>query len=323
MGGEDARCWRDGPFAHRHPRSERAPLLPLEVVAQAAASADRDANAALARIGDQWRTGYASMLLDLAEFNRSSGERTLRFLERQTGQRFGRDFDRWHRWIWSLPYDPHPDNVSNKLMFDEQTNSLWSTLEGKPVVGPLAGKRLELRPRPIVTTTWAEWRLRHPATTVLSLDTGHERDYGEGAAYRDYFATDRLMFGVPSTDRRLKNKDEVLVLRPPAGTPGAAHTPAAIAVDLLNRQPIFHARAGGQSFVVITTRGGANRAYDSGDRRFSAGGGSDRLTDDRGKTWTITEDALVADGERAPRLAAQRAFWFGWHAQFPETVLIK
>lgn len=28
---------------------------------------------------------------------------------------------------------------SNKLMFDEETKSLWSTLEGKPVVGPLAG----------------------------------------------------------------------------------------------------------------------------------------------------------------------------------------
>ena len=37
----------------------------------------------------------------------------------------------------------------------------------------------------------------HPGTTVLSLETGHERDYSEGAAYRDYFATDELMFAVP------------------------------------------------------------------------------------------------------------------------------
>ena len=26
---------------------------------------------------------------------------------------------------------------------------------------------------------------------------------------------------------------------------------------------------------------------------------------------------------RLPRVAAQRAFWFGWYAQFPETELIK
>jgi hypothetical protein len=372
-------------------------------------------------------------------------DRLLRFLERQTGQRFGHDFERWHRWVWSLPYDPHPEHAmfkgllystidprmrqffprgvaatirldeiewggvtvngipplhypkhvpaqtaqylkddhlvfgiawngearaypkrilawhelawdriggleltivyctlcgtvipyesvvggamrrlgtsgllyrSNKLMFDAETNSLWSTLEGKPVVGPLVGRGLELRPRPIVTTTWGEWRRRHPQTTVLSLDTGHQRDYSEGAAYRDYFATDRLMFNVPGADGRLKNKDEVLVMRVPA--------PVAIAADLLRRQPIFHARAGTLSFVVVTSRGGANRVYQTGERRFRAGDAPDRLIDERGVSWSIAEDALVAgSGERAPRLAAQRAFWFGWHAQFPDTVLFK
>lgn len=35
--------------------------------------------------------------------------RLLRFLERQTGQRFGDDLDRWRRWTWSLPYEPHPE----------------------------------------------------------------------------------------------------------------------------------------------------------------------------------------------------------------------
>jgi len=86
---------------------------------------------------------------------------------------------------------------SNKLMFDEETKSLWSTLEGRPVIGPLAGSGVELRYRPVVTTTWGEWRAAHPGTTVLSLDTGHQRDYSEGAAYREYFGTDELMFQVP------------------------------------------------------------------------------------------------------------------------------
>jgi hypothetical protein len=36
-------------------------------------------------------------------------DRLLQFLEKQTGQRFGNDFVRWHRWIWSLPYEPHRD----------------------------------------------------------------------------------------------------------------------------------------------------------------------------------------------------------------------
>ena len=47
---------------------------------------------------------------------------------------------------------------SNKLMFDEQSKNLWSTLEGKPVVGSLVGSGLRLRSHPLVTTTWGEWK---------------------------------------------------------------------------------------------------------------------------------------------------------------------
>ena len=120
-------------------------------------------------------------------------------------------------------------------MFDEETKSLWSTLEGKPVVGPLAGSGIELVPLPVVTTTWREWRTRHPQTTVLSEDTGHDRDYSEGAAYRTYFATDELMFQVPQPDTRLRNKAEVLVMLL-TNRNGGSH-PVAIAADFLSGPP--------------------------------------------------------------------------------------
>ena len=104
----------------------------------------------------------------------------------------------------------------------------------------------------MVTTTWGEWRRTHPETTVLSLDTGHRRDYAEGAAYRDYFATDRLMFEVPVTDDRLKNKDEVVVMLLPDadGTP----RPLAIDVDLLRDNRVFQTEHAGHRLVVVTTR---------------------------------------------------------------------
>lgn len=102
---------------------------------------------------------------------------------------------------------------SNKLMYDHETKSMWSTIRGAPVIGPLVGKGIELKPLYVVTTTWGKWKQLHPETDVLSLRTGHTRDYGEGVAYRRYFATDRLMFTVPKLDDRLKNKDEVLIIR--------------------------------------------------------------------------------------------------------------
>ncbi|MGH8623041.1 MAG: DUF3179 domain-containing (seleno)protein, partial [Burkholderiales bacterium] len=69
---------------------------------------------------------------------------------------------------------------SNKLMYDHATKSLWSAFGGTPVVGPLAGKGIQLKPLYVVTTTWKEWKQRHPQTLVLSPDTGHQRDYSEG-----------------------------------------------------------------------------------------------------------------------------------------------
>ncbi len=209
---------------------------------------------------------------------------------------------------------------SNKLMYDRATQSLWSTMRGTPVVGPLAGKGIVLGSGPVVTTSWGEWRRRHPGTRVLSLDTGHRRDYAEGAAYRDYFATDALMFQVPALDTRLKNKDEVFTLRL-AGHPDA---PLAISAGFLAANPVHRDAIEGTALVVLTDPSGANRAYASEDVTFTRFDGDRRVEDSAGTVWTMDEDALTArDGRRLRRLPAQRAFWFGWHAAFPNTRLVR
>ena len=128
---------------------------------------------------------------------------------------------------------------SNKLMFDRETRSLWNTFEGVPVVGSLVGSGVRLTPHPVVTTTWGEWRSTHPATTVLSLDTGHRRDYSEGAAYRGYFSTDELMFQVSETDDRLENKEEVLVMLLDDPTEASRRRPLAITARFLAAQSHF------------------------------------------------------------------------------------
>jgi hypothetical protein len=149
---------------------------------------------------------------------------------------------------------------SSKLMFDAETKSLWATLQGKPVVGPLAGSPIALDFVPVVTTTWDEWREMHPRTTVLSLDTGHQRDYSEGAAYRDYFATSALMFEVSRHDRRLRNKDEILAIRPPG------KAPLAIAVSYLRKKREFTVEHEGVALTVSTSKSGASVVRAGGER---------------------------------------------------------
>ena len=212
---------------------------------------------------------------------------------------------------------------SNKVMFDHGTKSLWNTFEGVPVIGSLVGSGLQLTRRSMVTTTWGEWRAWHPETTVTSLETGYQRDYAEGAAYRDYFGTDRLMFQVQARDDRLENKDEVVVmlLDGPAG--GDRH-PVALSVDFLEEHPVFQAEASGHAFVVVTSLDGANRVYRTEGERFERQLDDFRVVDADGRVWRVTEDELVAEddaGARLARLPANRAFWFGWFAQFPQTEL--
>ena len=209
-------------------------------------------------------------------------------------------------------------------MFDIQTNSLWNTFEGVPVVGPRVGSGLRLTRRAVVTTTWGEWRRQHPDASVLSLQTGYDRDYSEGAAYREYFSTDRLMFEVPLLDDRLRNKDEVVVMLVDDGA--GARQPLAVSAEFLNDNRVYHLEYLGHHFVVVTSRKGANRVYDAGDIRFERQLGDDRLVDSGGGVWVVYEDAIVSErdsGRRRPREAAQRAFWFGWYSQFPNTVLIR
>ena len=208
---------------------------------------------------------------------------------------------------------------SNKLMYDQSTQSLWNTTWGEPVIGPLANDSIKLERSYLVTTTWGEWKRRHPDTRVLSLDTGYDRDYGEGVAYADYFSRDDLMFSISTTDQRLKNKDEILALTFPAHT----EKTMAISADFLLDNPVYKNSLGGVEFVVLTDNSGANRVYQTGSTSFEEYDRGNIARDSEGNLWTLTEDSLSFGDESLQRLPAHRAFWFGWHSAHPDTHLVK
>lgn len=209
---------------------------------------------------------------------------------------------------------------SNKLMYDKSTQSLWSTLEGKPVVGPLVNKRIQLDYLSVVTTTWGEWKRMHPETTVLSPETGHQRDYGEGIAYKDYFATDELMFNVPSIDRKLKNKQSILAIR----LQEYPYDPVAISTKFLAKNKVYSLVIKDQKLTVLTDNSGGNRVFSTGNTMFKKYKVSTQVIDDEGIVWTVFEDFLENDnGEQLERVPSFNAFWFGWKAAYPDTKLIK
>jgi hypothetical protein len=217
---------------------------------------------------------------------------------------------------------------SNKLMYDRQTHTLWNHLTGEPVLGPLADERIDLKVRPVVVTTWDEWRRRHPSTRVLDVDTGFDRPYEKGAAYADYFASDDALFPVRDPGRGLRSKQRVFALR-------VGRAAKAYPLDRILPRHVVNDELGGSRLVVVATgrriltrgvdqQSGLAATYESGAevRAYLRGGHSfDRaLRDERGRRWRLTEDALVGPrGERLGRLGGHLAYAFGWLSYFPRT----
>lgn len=210
---------------------------------------------------------------------------------------------------------------SNKLMYDAATLSLWSNLTGEPVAGALVVRGIALPILPLTVTTWGDWKVRHPDTTVLSIKTGFSRDYTPGAAYGKYFASPETMFPVWKRDPTLQGKSFVFAIR----LAGAAK---AYPLDLLLRERVVNDMVGRESVVVAadpTT--GAVRAYRRRGRRFAEGPGGLLVEPSTGALWECREEGLARsgpgeeDGAPLARMPGHRAYWFGWYAFFPQTAV--
>ena len=196
---------------------------------------------------------------------------------------------------------------SNKLMFDRQTNSLWNQFTGEPVSGPLVNAGIKLKIRPVTITSWGHWKSSHPETKVLSLDTGHRRNYGSGVVYNDYFSSPNLMFPANSREGSpLQPKDYVFGIR----DVGAAK---AWPVKAFENIKVINDSVGGLNVVLIGDAASRTvRAYQRQDQHFSSADKPDALLAD-GESWTITEDALVgAGGTKLPRVPGHISYWFAW-----------
>ena len=82
---------------------------------------------------------------------------------------------------------------SDVLLYDRQTESLWSQIMSTAVTGEFKGAKLKRLP--IEHTSWADWKQQYPKTLVLSDDTGYSRDYRRNP-YSGYETSRALYFQV-------------------------------------------------------------------------------------------------------------------------------
>ena len=223
---------------------------------------------------------------------------------------------------------------SNKLMYDRQTRTLWNQLTGEPVLGELVDEGIQLDILPVVLTSWEAWEAQHPDTRVVDLETGFERPYVPGAAYGDYFSAEDTMFPVWQRSDLLDAKDQVYALR-------VEGTPKAYPLEALLLEKVVNDAVGETNLVLIAQRdlitvdgqsmragsvtynaGAEVRAYARGDEIFTSGAQVDSVRDEEGQPWSVTEEALIGtDGQTLARLGGHQAYWFGWYAFFPNTLV--
>ncbi len=202
---------------------------------------------------------------------------------------------------------------SNKLMFDRHTLSLWNQFTGKPVAGPLVNSSIELKTRPVTITTWAEWLKKHPDTKVLSLDTGHFRDYASGAVYNEYFASPDLMFPARVRDEKTaKRKDYVFGLREAGGA-------RAWPLDAFKGGKVINDAVGLKNVVLIGNAATRTvRAYYRQSEEFQLSDKPGHITGPGGD-WRIDEGFLVSPtGAKLPRAPGGISYWFAWENYFAD-----
>ncbi len=224
---------------------------------------------------------------------------------------------------------------SDLVMYDRQTSSLWSQLEGRAVAGALTGKRLERVP--VQTVSWSSWRDAHPDGWVLSRDTGVTRDYGRNP-YVGYDAPDKDPFLFDGdADPRLPPKERVIGL-------GDAAEPVAVPLVALSRVRVLEVDVAGEP-VVLWSVEGLRSALDTVDisegRRLAASGafspkvdgrrltfsaeGPETFTDEQtGSTWTVLGRAVAGPlaGTELRPAGHVDTFWFAWAAFHPDTRLL-
>ena len=175
------------------------------------------------------------------------------------------------------------------------------------MAGPLVDSGIELKIRPVAITSWASWRKRHPESRVLSLETGHRRDYGSGVVYRDYFARPDLMFPTGVDETLFRQKDYVFGIRDVAAS-------KAWPIEAFTGGAVINDRVGQRQVVLVgdaATR--TVRAYDRGGRSFEAAEDASQLKSGSGY-WQIGEEALTGpDGTKLPRVPGHIAYWFAWN----------
>ncbi|KAB1196175.1 MULTISPECIES: DUF3179 domain-containing protein [Haloferax] len=212
--------------------------------------------------------------------------------------------------------------MSDLVMYDDRTNSLWSQVLATAIRGELTGDTLSLLPATI--STWGEWKASHPDTEVLvpppvsgTIRGRQTRQYAVNP-YTSYQQSSSIGIGFnDEVDERMHPKTSVIGIT----ADGVAR---AYPLDPVSKAGVVNDDVGSLPVVVAATMDGTLAAYvrrvDGSVLEFERDG--EVLSAD-GSRWDIVTGRALDGPHEGTVLnrANDRSpmFWFAWADFNPET----
>jgi len=215
-------------------------------------------------------------------------------------------------------------HANSLIMYDHQTESLWSHLVGAAITGPLKGEKL--KPLRSMFTRWSTWKTFYPGTKVLN--NGRSSIFTLRDPYESYYRSpDTGIIPTRLSDKRIYPKEYVLglVLNDKA---------KAYPFSALSRELVVNDSFQGAPLLVVfdpeSATGAIFRRKTEGKtpsfkRAHPANKKGLFLTDDatssiwEGLTGIAIQGPLK--GRKLEPLPTTPSFWFGWVDHYPNTEL--
>ena len=225
---------------------------------------------------------------------------------------------------WVLTFGVSGNLIMNALvMYDRQTDSLWSQFTGSAVTGEFTGESLE--PLASTFTDWSTWRDTHPDTVLLE-----QGRFNRGDPYGGYYGTGAAgVTGRENVDSRLTGKEQVVGVQ--FGGEAKAYP-----FRHLDGVPVLNDHFADRDLLVVfdianivatvfdRSTGGRTLTFDlaeAPDRPELIVALRDRET---GSLWSgVTGEAVEGSltGERLTVVPTTPVFWFAWADFFPDSEL--
>jgi len=208
---------------------------------------------------------------------------------------------------------------SNLLLYDRQTDTVWSQMLQMAVNGPRIGQSAEIVQ--VLETKFSTLQSMYPDALVMTRATGHVRNY-DNYPYGAYRENQDLLFRVAPRDDRLHPKERAIGIHMDSTAKIYQIAGFGNSTQAINEQ--FE----GQSIVVV-----GNSALDlaviysselSDGTILSLSPVQDDLPnimiDTEGNVWDIFGTAVSGPraGEQLASVPAYTAMWFAWAAHFSE-----